>query len=121
MGNNAGKEAPKGTETPNTGIPEIQQAEQKARQVAEAIKNDPTVQKVQEKGKEILEQAKENIDVQKVGDKAKEIAEKAKEGINLAEIEGKAKDTFKDVTQTLSNFSHDSTAFLKDAEKQSKV
>jgi len=149
MGNNSGKEAPKGTETPNTGIPEIQQAEQKARQAAEAIRNDPTVKKVEEKGKQaieaikhapqevqdkakkVIDEARHSAQVHKVEDqakdlanksleKAKELTEKAKEGINIAELEGKAKDTIKDITNTLSTFTRDSTAFLNDAEKHSK-
>jgi len=168
MGNNAGKDAQKPTETPNTGIPEIQQAEEKARQTAQAIKTDPTVKKVEEKGrqavdaiksdprvqqvqqqsqdlankaKHALDQAKHNIDLHKVenkvadkakevtekakevtkeaAEKAKELTEKAKDGINIAEIEGKAKDTFKDITNTLSTFSRDSSTYLKDAEKYS--
>lgn len=151
MGNNSGKEAQKGTETPSTGIPEIQQAEQKARQAAEAIRNDPTVKKVEEKGKQaieaikhahpvqeaqdkakkVIDEARHSAQVQKVEDqakdlanksleKAKEITEKAKEGINIAEIEGKAKDTIKDITNTLSTLTRDSSAFLHDAEKHSK-
>lgn len=144
MGNNAGKDAQKPTETPNTGIPEIQQAEEKARQAAQAIRSDATVKKVEEKGKQAvdaiktdprvqqvqeqsqdlankakhaLDQAKQNIDLNKVGDKAKELTEKAKEGINIAELEGKAKDTLKDISNTLSNLTRDSSAYLKDAEK----
>jgi hypothetical protein len=155
MGNNAGKDAQKPTEIPNTGIPEIQKAEEKAREAVQAIKTDPTVKKVEEKSKQAvdaiksdprvqkvqeqsqdlankakhaLDQAKQNIDLHKVenkakeltekaAEKAKEVTEKAKEGVNIAEIEGKAKDTLKDITNTLSTFSRDSSTYLKDAEK----
>jgi len=92
MGNNAGKDAQKATETPNTGIPEIKQAEEKARQAAQAIKNDPTVKKVEEKGRQAFDAIKSDSTVKKVEEKGRQAVDAIKSDPRVQKVQEESQD-----------------------------